>query len=284
MALRVEDLFTPDDSSSYWSMPEDTLRRDLLRRALVGTLPNVPDVDMAESLTRLARNELTTFGTSGERKITDDEDIQLVLRACAACCDRVGVSFPKLPFRDFTTFRRYWIAAGMSGSYAARRDYLNQLFDPVSEELDGIAVRSWADSLARPISPHGATGWGTIDAELEELRRRFKYARTAQDHCAIGAACVRILEMVADAAFDPDIHLPPDRLVPSRGQTKERFGWVLEHHLAGADCQLWRRYARSVIDIAQEVKHRTTPDRMQAGVLSEAVIALAHMMRRITLS
>jgi hypothetical protein len=67
----------------------------------------------------------------------NDEGISIVLRALRAVLRRLGVEFDP-PFRDFARFRDYWILQGMDGSYAARRNYLNELFDPVITKLEQL--------------------------------------------------------------------------------------------------------------------------------------------------
>jgi hypothetical protein len=67
----------------------------------------------------------------------NDEGISIVLRALRAVLKRLGVEFDP-PFRDFVRFRDYWIGQRMDGSYAARRNYLNDLFDSVFSQLEQL--------------------------------------------------------------------------------------------------------------------------------------------------
>jgi hypothetical protein len=56
--------------------------------------------------------------------------------------ERLGVSLD-LPFRDFKSFNRHWIAQGMSGSWEARR-----ITDVTRRRLrDGLARTWWAGAL-----------------------------------------------------------------------------------------------------------------------------------------
>jgi hypothetical protein len=42
-----------------------------------------------------------------------------------------------------------------------------------------------------------------------------------------------------------------------------------------------RKFARATIELAQAVKHRGTPTRTEAGIVADAVILLANMLRRL---
>lgn len=244
-------------------------------------MQGVEDLDLADALVRLAHQEFEAFGTSGGNHLQDDEDVHLLLRACQRVTARCSVSFPALPFRDFKGFYKYWVREGMKDSYAARRGYLDQVFAPVEEAIAHLIERSWDEDLTDAVSPHSQTGWPDIDREINELRRRFKVAHSAQDHSAVGGACVRIVELLGEAAFDPDRHLPVGQDLPRRDQTKNRFDLIIAAELPGKDNDTVRKLARSVVEMAQEVKHRATPSRRDAGIAADSVIILANILRRI---
>lgn len=88
-----------------------------------------------EGLLELAHNELVGYGTDGSNEL-DDKQIALVVRALEAVTWRLGIPI-KLPFRNFTTFRSYWIREGASGhgGWQARRDIVDELLDPTREQL-----------------------------------------------------------------------------------------------------------------------------------------------------
>lgn len=109
----------------------DAARADRLRLA---SEEGTSDLDAAYVLAKLAYDDLLSFGTSGGKQLSD-EDLSVVLRSLRAVLGRLGVKFDEPPFRDFEGFKRYWISHDMSGSRSARRDYLNELFNPVFDRL-----------------------------------------------------------------------------------------------------------------------------------------------------
>jgi hypothetical protein len=256
------------------------LRHDLLRQVMTGPLPDVPDIELCDALAQLTRAELTAFATGKTQRITDP-DSRLLLRACRAVCARAGITFPSLPFGDLAGFQEYWIAEGMAGTYAKRRRYLEIQFEPVEEEILNHSSRTWRDVLVTPVSPRGGTGWEAIDAEVRELRQRFAVARTDQDHCAVGAACVRVLEHLGEVAFDPAVHLTDGAPMPPRDRTKDRFEAVITHAVPGPQNDRLRKLARALVEQAQEVKHSRTPSRRDAGIAADCVIALVNVLRRL---
>lgn len=281
--MKADDFLESQLAEGY-SYPHEIqiLRRDLLQKMLSGTPTGYEDTDLADGLLQLLHQELEAFGTSGSNRLIDRDDFTLVVRACQRVCKRLSVSFPDIPFRDLPGFRTYWISNGMSNSWAARRTYVNDLLSPVENEIYLLQQRMWDEPLLTPITPHSATGWIALDGEIAELRARFVVARSAQDHSAVGNACVRILELLADVAFDPDRYVPDGEEVPPKSNTKRRFDLIIDSEMQGSDNHQLRKLARATVEVAQQVKHQGTPSRRDAGIAADSVIALVNVIRRIT--
>jgi hypothetical protein len=278
-SMREDDFFVDWDADSNTFL-QKRLRDDLLRQIINGPLPGVPEIELCDVLVQLTRTEFTAYGMGMKQRITD-ADSRLLVRACRAACARAGLTFPNLPFQDLEGFREYWIDEGMSGTYPKRKRYLEIMFEPIEEEILTRSLRSWRDVLVTPVSPRSGTGWEAIDAEICELRERFAVARTAQDHCAVGAACVRVLENLGEVVFDPAVHLTAGAPTPTRAQTKACFEAVIAHAIPGPENDNLRKLARAAIEQAQEVKHRRTPSRRDAGIAADSVIYLANLLRRL---
>lgn len=68
---------------------------------------------------------------------------------------------------------------------------------------------------------------------------------------------------------------------PKVAETKNRLTRVVEVDSKTPGGAELRRHARSTIELAQAVKHNPSGTRTQAGIAADAVIQLAHMIRRI---
>jgi hypothetical protein len=278
--MKPNDFFTfpaeADGSEAAWGTAP--LRSDLVEQLRRGAVDGVKDLDAALGLAGLAHEELEKYGTGGGSRL-DDSEMALVLKALKGTLRRLRVSFPDLPFRNFTTFRSYWIREEMSYSWAARRDYLERVFAPLHGQLEELEEREFSSRLAHPISPRGRLDWPEVDEEIRELRRRFESATTQQDYRAVGMACVGVLEALSGVVYDPEVHLRGGEEVPPRDKTKLRIGRFVETALAD-DAEL-RRVLNAAIELAQKVKHNPTPSRRQAGVAADSLIMLANILRRL---
>ena len=200
-----------DDFFAGWDPDSEPSHRVACARpagqVMNGPLPGVPDIELCDGLVHLIRTEFTAFGTGKTQRITD-ADSRLLLRACKAACTRVVITFPSLPFRDLEGFKQYWIEEEMANNYAKRRRYLEIVFganrrrdfEPIGSEPGEM---SWSRRYLHVAGPGGRQSTPRSD----ELRQQFAVAQTAQDHCAVGAACVRVLEHLGEVAFDPAVHL-----------------------------------------------------------------------------
>lgn len=279
---------TPDDfvlsTIGAWDGPDSRvsarLDTDRLRGLIAGPDPTHPDVDIALALLDLVRDELTAYGTGQEAQFSENE-IRLAIRALERTATRAGVVL-ELPFRDCHTWRTYWLSKNASYSYQARRDLLSQLFDPPLAKLMAEQDRRLEARLATPVSPRARIGWPTIDEEIEALRKGFARASTAQDYRAIGNDCVHIVEKLSAKVYVHQLHGGGEDPEPHPSQTKVRFSRYIEARLPGPGNSELRKFARSVIELAQATKHVSAPSRTQAGITADAVIILANLFRRLS--
>jgi hypothetical protein len=280
--LRADDFFETVEATPPLYLETHTFRSDFALNLLAGKVEGISDLETADITVRLLHSELERYGTSGGNRIEEDDDLELLFRLARAACKRVGIELPRLAFRTFNGFYSFWKKQGMSGSYAARRNYLEDVFHPIEEGIDGLQLRALDESLAEPISPWQRTGWPTVDREISDLRQRFDAARSSQDYAAVGTACVRILEAIGDAAFEPEKHLlPGETVAPPRDKTKDRLGRVVQVELSGSESEEIRGLVNTAITVAHRVKHKATPSRREAGLAADAVILLANLVRRL---
>ncbi|EIV92132.1 hypothetical protein [Frankia sp. QA3] len=202
------------------------------------------------------------------------------VEALRAVLRRLAPPF-EVPFRDFSSFRTYWIKNEMSGSWAARREYLETIFGPLRARLLRMEEARLEDQLATPISPRSATGWPDVDREIQELRRHFHLASAPQDYRGIGTDCVDVLIALGRTVYDPQRHLRPGETVPPPDKTKQRLGRFIEGALPGTGNADLRGLATKTSELAHHVKHNTTPTRREAGIAADAVILLVNMLRRL---
>jgi hypothetical protein len=248
---------------------------DALRRE---PLDGRSDIDAALALAQLLHDDLQRYGTGGGEKLSDQE-MSVAIRTLRAVLRRLAVPFT-IPFRDFTSFRSFWISHGASGSWQARRDLLDSLFGELHTRLTRLEEGMY-EHTAVPVSPREETGWPIVDEEIRELQRRFRSSSTAQDYRAVGMHCVGVLEAVGRTVYDPTKHLREGEQMPPPDKTKQRLGRYVECTLAGGDSADLRGLVSKAIEFAHHVKHVQTPTRRDAGIAADSVILIANILRRL---
>jgi hypothetical protein len=270
--MRADDFWVDEDGGQQLNVP---LLQDFRRAPTT----QFSDLEAAIALARLLHEQFQRYGTDSTQEISGAESRE-AMRTLVALADRLGLAFSP-PFRDLSGFRAYWGSHGGYGSWAARRGMLQELFDPVHEELERLEEDALRGELAESISPSQATGWPAVDLEIAELRRHFHSARTPQDYRNIGNDVVAVLEALSAAAYDRSRHLFEGETEPPVAQTKNRLARIIDvdSEFEGSDELV--RLARSTADMAQAVKHNSAGSAVRAGIAADAVIQLANIIRRL---
>jgi hypothetical protein len=272
--MRPDDFFRDDLSGRR------RFNASLARSLRGGPIEQADDVEAAVALARLVHDDLEAFGTGGGEQM-DEAEMREALLCLRAVVDRIGIDEFDLPFRDYGTFKSYWLRNDGYGSWQARRDLLGGIFDGLHDELAVLESRALSSALVEAVSPRGRTGWAKIDAEIAELRRHFQRARSPQDYRNVGNDCVIVTEALSRQLYDPGVHLRPGEEEPPIGKTKLRLGRFVENAAAGSEDAALRKLVKASIEFAQEVKHRDAPSRREAGIAADSVILLANLLRRI---
>jgi hypothetical protein len=284
--MRTDDFFVEQVNAEKpgWDMSGDPwtvttyLDEDLLNGLRRGPGAGRDDLEVAIALAQLVHDELESYGTNGQQRL-DEQQIALAIRALGAVLKRLGIQF-ELPYRNFSTFRTFWMRNDCSGSWQARRDLLDELFEPLHLRLMRLEETT-LEALANPVSPRAGTGWPVVDEEIKELRRRFQSSTTAQDYRAVGTHCVGVLDALSRTVYDPSRHLREGEAIPPPDKSKQRIGRYIEDTLAGPEHEDLRALTNKAIEFAHHVKHGSTPTRREAGIAADAVILLANILRRL---
>lgn len=264
---------------------EIALDNELLEQIIKASPERPSDIDALDGVIRLLRSEIEQHSSRGWATISDS-DLDLLNRTYRTLCARLGVEGPRLPFRDWTEYQRWrrrenWEFYEQIESAHKELAYWDEFFCELETHVLDMLEASWTYDLLRAISPHQNTGWDAVDDEIRQLRERFAAARSAADHSAVGHQCVRVIEKLAIAAYDDDIHGRFSEGTTSPSDTKNRFEAIISAHASGRDNAAIRKLSKDIVVLTQEVKHRHTPDRADAGVAADSVVYLANVIRRL---
>lgn len=132
------DFFLEAPAPDRWGPGATTVSKSKLNVTKLQTLraaalPGRTHLQAAIALAALAHDELLAFGTGGGEQLNDAE-MGLVLTALRAVTKRLAVTFEP-PYRNFSTFKSYWLRNNGYNSWQARRAMLEELFEPLHTTL-----------------------------------------------------------------------------------------------------------------------------------------------------
>src|SRR5438270_13869312 len=135
------------------------------------------DQELLQALDRL-KATMIAVATGGPRIRDVEGEFSLLFDDVQAELTKRQIPNP-LPYRDLWEWYGRW-SSGDLPSWQSRRDFVNGLF--------GDLVRSIRD---RPIqqSPVEPTGWGRVDRNVTEVRKRLETATTEEQFQAVGWLC-----------------------------------------------------------------------------------------------
>ncbi|WP_237235824.1 hypothetical protein [Rothia nasimurium] len=188
-----------------------------------------------------------------------------------------------IPWSDFDNYKVYH-------SYMLERDRLEKIeaeFQEVGDKLSDLESRRYREALAVPvprIDGEKFVVWESVDRELSLLHDLFYIAKNESDYSDVGNRCVRVLESLGDAVYDPIAHEREsgekfEKI--GRGQTKNRFEWYIGYKMAGKDNEQIRKLTKSAVEYAQAVKHSRNPTEQEAGLAADVITLLVHIFKRM---
>ncbi|MFF1932012.1 hypothetical protein [Streptomyces sp. NPDC058228] len=233
MGVELTAFFSGGDG---WAQP-GVLDVGLVESLRFGPPAGHTDLDVAIALTRLLYDDFVSYGTDGQGRHLDDENVPIVIKAHRAVLERLALKSPVWPFRTFDGprgFGTYWRDNGMSGSWKARRDFIEQLLGPTRDALEDLRELEYERRFTK--GPSGS------------FKNLIFAADGAKPELVLRDAVNNDVEIVRNAGTclvftDP---LPPQGLT-----WRQLVTWWTENHQPGADEKtaadgLYRRLYRSL--------------------------------------
>jgi hypothetical protein len=185
-----------------------------------------------------------------------------------------GIDDPN-PYADLWGWYGKW-SSGDLPSYQSRREYINDLYQPLIQRLDHVA--SGQDELLEPMP----TGWAVVDRQLGEMRARLAEARTEEQFQAVGLLCRETLISLAQVVYDPARHPSIDGVTPSDSDGKRTLASYLAAEMEGSAHEVARRHAKAALDFANDLQHRRTASFRQAALCAEATSSVVNVIAIIS--
>jgi hypothetical protein len=273
---------TDSDDGFFLMCPDGTFQvnRELINLVRIGPLDGFDDVLIGGRLLELTRSEFEKYGTD-RTNVFDNDDARSALSSFKACCIRLGITEIDFPFRDFTTFRSWWLKNGASNSWQARRDLVENVFDPLVKRFDNLLLGIPERTLFDPLNINSQSTWPKIQEEIEQLRKHAASANSDADTRNLGNDCVVIIEKLSAFLYRHADHGDASLAEEPSTKTKNRLTAIVEHEFLSSSSHELVKVVRSTIELAQAIKHNHNPTLMDTMILAESTIFLVAVLDRL---
>jgi len=218
---------------------------------------------------------MIAVSTGGPRIQEKEREYTTRRREIAAELRRRGLADPN-PHGDLWAWYGHW--SGNLQTYASRRAYVSEMYQPLLDAIDHLDERNLGAGLQEAL-----TGWDRVDDQLSQLRERFATARTAEDFQAVGLLCRDVFISLADATFDRPAHLPDGEDVPGPADAKRKLSFTVDAVAAGESNRELRGVFKATFDLANKVQHARAGTLDQAAIVAEATVASVNLLRVLML-
>jgi hypothetical protein len=210
---------------------------------------------------------------TGRRQIQDVNEAYIARR------ERIKHDLAERSIRDPNGFTDLWRwyerwKKGDLPSYQSRRIFIADLYDPLLEQLRGLA--------AGQLAPPEPTGWPRVDRVISDLRQKVDAAENEEEFQAIGLLCREALISLSQLIYDADRHRTLDGIRASETDAKRMLEAYLAVELAGGPNEEARRHAKAALDLAVALQHRRTATFRDAALCAEATTAVVNLVAIIS--
>lgn len=211
---------------------------------------------------------------TGQTSIKDVNDYYVSRQArLAELCATGGIAYQN-PHSDlwdwFHHYKQHF------AHYSERRQYIRGIFRPA---IEAVSVRTFASA-----APREPTGWERVDRTLAKARAQLDVASAEEDFQAIGLLCREVMISLAQAVYDPQVHVSEDGVTPSATDANRMLEAYIRHVFPGESYKEVRAHARASLALALNIQHRRTATRQLAALCLEAATSttavIAIMSRR----
>ncbi len=184
----------------------------------------------------------------------------------------LNISNPN-PFKDLWDWYRKWKAA--FSTYKKRRAFIRELYSnliQLIEETNEPEVISITVDL---------TGWERIERSILEINNRHNEAKKEEQFQVVGLLCRETIITLAQSVYLPEKHPILDGTKISSTDAKRMLDAYIAVELSGSSNEKLRRYAKTTLDLANELTHKRTATKRDSSLTTVATLSLVNFIGTI---
>lgn len=211
------------------------------------------------------RNTLISVSTGQERIQEVEGTYKEIYLAVSQELFKRHIENP-IGFHSLWEWHGRWSKPDLS-SYSSRRVFIGELINPLEEK---IRSRKWA-------LPE-LTGWPGVDQAISQIKNDLQAASNEMAYQTIGLKCRETLISLAQIVYDPSKHKLPDDIEVSNTDAKRMLDAYIATELRGKSNEEIRKFAKSVLDVANYLQHNRTATFRDAALCYEATRSVVEVI------
>jgi len=229
----------------------------------------VNDEELIEEI-EAQRDLMISVSTGGSRIQDVNDEYKARRQQIRGGLDGLGIKETN-PYSDLWRWYSKW-SSGDLPSYQSRRLYISDLYDPLIDRLRKRQTQVGSQLFEEP------TGWPRVDRGVDKIREKLETSSSEEDYQIVGLLCREVLISLAQAVYDPLLHIPIDGSSPSDTDAKRMLEGFIAKELSGSSNEEARRHAKAALDLANGLQHRRTATFREAAMCAEASTAVVNLI------
>ncbi|HBR11613.1 hypothetical protein SAMN05660493_03250 [Epilithonimonas bovis DSM 19482] len=236
---------------------------------------NIAGLNTKENLLKdidFLNNTMISVSTGGQRIQEVDEEYKRKFSSVNKTLERLNIQNPN-PFADLWAWYGKW--SSEFKTYQERRTFIRELYSSLQQIL---AETEQPKLIAVTVD---LRGWERIERSLIQINLKHKEASTEEQFQIVGLLCRETIITLAQAVYNPEKHPSLDETTISKTDAKRMLESYIAVELSGSSNEKLRKYAKSTLDLANELTHKRTATKRDSSLCSVATISLVNFIGTI---
>jgi len=218
------------------------------------------------------KNTMISVATGGQRIQEINDTYKSKYHSVSKQLQRLQLQNPD-PFLDLWDWYGKW--SSDFSTYRERRSYIREMFSSliqILEETEAPEMISVTVNL---------TGWERIERSIQEIKKRQSEASKEEQFQVVGLLCRETIITLAQSVFDSEKHPILDGTKIGKTDAKRMLEAYIAVELSGSSNENLRRYAKTTLDLANELTHKRTATKRDSSLCSVATLSLINFIGTI---
>ena len=229
------------------------------------------DKESVLNLIEKIKNLMISVSTGGPKIQTVDQEYKEYISELNGCLSLLKLSDGN-PYQSLWDWYGRWSQNDLN-TYKSRRLFISRLYEDLIMQI--YDSKQGVSDLFEP------TGWERVDRAIYEMKSRMLVAENEEQFQAIGLIGRETIISIAQNVFDKQKHITQDGVDPSETDAKRMLDAFLVYELAGTSNERTRKFAKSAVDMANNLTHKRTAISREAEMCITSVSAIASLIKII---